>query len=190
MNFMNFEVFSAMHDTGLQFGKTIVLYGAGFSIGKNVIRVIRGKERGAVAVANVIRDVMIFFGFGYIGGALGSGAVRAAFGKNVDVNLNSVAPSVTDSAVGESATALSGAAGDLIERVTEGVVGQIAQTGGNVGGQLTAATSDTAIGGAVATIVNTLGAASSLIGGGASSIVPAVTFGFAIGILFAFIFDN
>ncbi len=31
MNFMNFEALTAMHDTGLQFGKTIVLYGAGFS---------------------------------------------------------------------------------------------------------------------------------------------------------------
>lgn len=189
MNFMNFEALTAMHDTGLQFGKTIVLYGAGFSIGKNVIRVIRGKERGGVAFANVIRDVMIFFGFAYVGGALGSGAIRAALGKQVDVNSIAATPAVTDSAVGESATALSGAAADLIERVTKGVVGQMAETGGNVGGQLTAAASDTAVGGAVATIVNTLGAAGSLIGGGASSIVPAVMFGFLIGVLFAFIFD-
>ena len=189
MDFMNFEAFTAMHDTGLQFGKTVVLYGAGFSIGKNVIRVIRGKVRGGVAVANVIRDVMIFFGFAYVGGALGSGAIRAALGKQVDVNSIAANPAVTDSAVGESATALSGAAADLIERVTNGVVGQMAETGGNLGDQLIAAASDTAVGGAVATIINTLGAAGSLIGGGASSIVPAVMFGFFIGILFAVIFD-
>ena len=189
MNLMNFEVFSAMHDTGLQFGKTIVLYGAGFSIGKNVIRVVRGKERGGVAIANVIRDTAIFFGLGYIGGAMGSGAVRAALGKNLDANLVTAPASVTDSAVGESATALSGAAGDLIERVTKGVVGQMAETGSNVGGQLTAAASDTAVGGAVATIIHTLGAVGSIMGGGASSIVPAVMFGFVIGMLFAVIFD-
>ena len=185
-----FNNLSAMHDAGLNFGSTIALYGAGFSIGKHIIRLTRGKVTFGVAVANVIRDTLIFFGISYFGGALASGAIKlaaSATNANIPTDLNAVTSGVTDTAVGESATALSGAASDLIRRVTDGLFGMMGSAGSSVGGKLTEATAGTEMGGTVAAFVDTFGKIGSFIGGATSSAVPAILFGAVIGIIFAVI---
>lgn len=59
--------------TAAPIGKLFALYGAGFSFGKNVIRVMRGKTSWAVTVADVIRDTIIAFLIGIMIGAIGVG---------------------------------------------------------------------------------------------------------------------
>ena len=65
--------FSVLHERALPFGKSFALFGAGFTIGKNIIKIVRGNARAGVAVADVIRDVIITFGLGYAIGAAGIG---------------------------------------------------------------------------------------------------------------------
>ncbi len=188
-----FDTISAMHATGFQFGKTIVMYGAGFSIGKNIIRIIRGSVRGAVAFSNVIRDTIIFFVISYLAGSLGSGAVRmatVATGTNISVDTGAATAGMTQGAVGESAVALSGAAGELVERVTSGLFGMMGSAGGNVGDTLTMATSGTAAGGAVAGFVGALNSIGSATGSLTLSIISSVLFGALIGAFVALIFDK
>ena len=69
---------SILHERALPFGKSFALFGAGFAIGKNIIKVVRGNARAGVAVSDVIRDVIIAFGLGYGIGAAGIGEKLSA----------------------------------------------------------------------------------------------------------------
>ena len=69
-----FETFYALHEMGMPFAKTFVVYGAGFSIGKNLIKLFRGTIRGGVAISDFIRDVILAFIGGYFIGGVGIGA--------------------------------------------------------------------------------------------------------------------
>ena len=64
---------SSFHTAGVPFAKTLVLYGLGFSIGKNIVKVMRNRIRISVATADVIRDTIIAFLIGYVIGAAGVG---------------------------------------------------------------------------------------------------------------------
>jgi len=81
--------------TGAPIGKLFALYGAGFSFGKNIIRVMRGKNSWAVTIADVIRDTIIAFLIGSMIGGMGGESVSEsldslkatfskAFGTTVD----------------------------------------------------------------------------------------------------------
>ena len=69
-----FETFYALHAMGMPFAKTFVVYGAGFSIGKNLIRIFRGTTRFGVGVSDFIRDLIFAFIGGYFVGGFGVGA--------------------------------------------------------------------------------------------------------------------
>ena len=177
LNNFSFENFSAMHAGGVQLGKTIVLYGAGFTIGKNIVRVFHGKIRGSVAVANVIRDIAIFFGISYLAGFLSSGAIQVASqatNASVPVAITPTTPGASGSVIADSASDLSTAASNLVERVTSGLFGTISS----------------AFGGPVATIVSVFGSIGTILGESTVSGAPAVLFGLIIGAVFAFIFDK
>lgn len=68
-----FENLSSMHTIAVPFAKTFVLYGLGFSIGKNIVKVMRNRIRMSVAIADVARDLIIAFFIGYVIGAMGVG---------------------------------------------------------------------------------------------------------------------
>lgn len=67
------ETFYNLHEMGLPFAKTFVFYGAGFSIGKMFIKMMRGTIRFGVAVSDFIRDVILAFIAGYFIGNIGVG---------------------------------------------------------------------------------------------------------------------
>ena len=69
------ETFSGIHAMGLPLAKTFALYGAGFSVGKNIVKSIRGTVRGGVAVSDVLRDTIIAFGVGYVLGPASGGMI-------------------------------------------------------------------------------------------------------------------
>jgi len=183
MNPTIFDTLSAMHIAGFQLGKTIATLGLGFSIGKNIIRVVRGKIRGGVAMANVLRDAVIFFVLSYVGGALAGGAMKMLTGENLSLNF-----SMTN--VGGTAGELSSAANDLINRVTGGVFEMMSSAGNSAGDTLTMTTAGTSMGGTVSAIVETFSTIGSMTGSATISAVPAVLFGAVIGVIYAFLFNK
>ena len=68
-----FGAVSNFSATAAPTGKLFALYGAGFSFGKNIIRVMRGRTGWAVTVADVIRDTIIAFIIGSMIGGMGVG---------------------------------------------------------------------------------------------------------------------
>ena len=69
---------SVMHEAGKQTGKSGALYGAGFSIGSNIVNMMRGKVTAGEAAVNVARDTAVSYGVGYATGAVGSAVARTA----------------------------------------------------------------------------------------------------------------
>ena len=68
-----FGAMSNFSATAAPIGKLFALYGAGFSIGKNIVKVMRGRTHAGVAVADVIRDTIIAFIIGCMVGGVGVG---------------------------------------------------------------------------------------------------------------------
>ena len=79
-----FETFYALHEAGLPFAKAFVVYGTGFSLGKNFIKLFRGRVRFGVAISDFIRDVIVVFIGGYFIGGFGVGVeIFSALGGTV-----------------------------------------------------------------------------------------------------------
>lgn len=83
-----FGAISTFHTAAAPLGKTFALYGVGFSVGKNIIRVMRGRTHAGVAVADVIRDAIIAFIIGYAIGAVD-------VGKTISTSLDSLSSTFT-----------------------------------------------------------------------------------------------
>ncbi|MBE8954351.1 MAG: hypothetical protein SR2Q5_01600 [Quinella sp. 2Q5] len=186
-----FANFSAMHTSGVGFAKALVMYGAGFSIGRHAIKTMRGKIRGSVAIAHVIRDAAVCFGVSYVGGVLYGGAMSSGSRQSsVDFGVGNVAANSVGDVVAGSAVGLTDAANNLIDKVTHGAFDAVGNVGSSVGSSLTAAASGTAVDGAVSTIVNTLSALGTILGAATSSAASAVIFGAVIGVMYSLIFDR
>ncbi len=185
---------SAMHEAGKQVGKTGAMYGAGFSIGKNIVGMMRGDVTAGEAVANVAIDTTVSYGVGYASGAVGSAVARTAAGKAIGSAVGSATAAIEGTAIGGAVTGAVGSAtaavGGLATSATAGAVGAIGAAGSAVGGALTAATAGTAIGGAVATGVAGTAAAGAAIGAAAVAAAPVVAVGAVIGGLFSLFFDD
>lgn len=64
---------AAMHEAGLSVGKSGAMYGAGFSIGSNIVKMMRGDVGFDEAAVNIARDTAMSGAIGYGVGAVGSG---------------------------------------------------------------------------------------------------------------------
>jgi len=179
-----------MHEAGVAFAVAIALYGAGFTIGRHIIKTMRGKIRGSVAIAHVIRDVAICFGVGYVGGAIFTGATTATNSRvNVNFGLNVATGNSADAIVG-TANELSGAANNLIDKVTNGVFRAISSAGNSVGSTLTNFAAGTPLDGLVNSIVGTLGTIGTFLGAATATTASALIFGAVLGIFYSLIFDR
>lgn len=125
-----FETFSAAHAIGLQYAKTFGLFGAGFSIGRNFMRVMNARIRSGVALANIIRDTIISFIVGYAGSSLIGGIVNSSVGTTASSTLG-ITPSTLPS--GNDVNAAGGdlifAADKLVGSVTGGLNGLMSAAG-------------------------------------------------------------
>ena len=185
---------SAMHEAGLQTAKSGALYGAGFSVGKNIVAMMRGDVSAGEAVGNVVIDTAVSGGVGYATGAVGSAIARTAVGRAAASALGSATTAISGTAVGGAVTGAVGSAtaaiGGLATTATAGAVGAVGTAGAAVGGALTAATAGTAIGGAVATGVAGATAAGAAIGAAAIAAAPVVAVGAVIGGLVSLFSDD
>lgn len=178
---------SVMHEAGKQVGKSGALYGAGFSIGSNIVNMMRGKVTAGEAAVNVARDTAVSYGVGYATGAVGSAVARTAAGKVVSSALGSATSAISSTAVGGALTSATAAIGGVATSATAGAIGAVGSAGAAVGGVLTTATAGTAIGGAVATGVAGATAAGAVIGAAAVAAAPVVAVGAVVGGVASFI---
>ena len=187
---MDIVNFSAMHEMGVRFGKTAALYGFGFSIGRNIIQVFRGKVRGGVAMAHILRDTAIFLGVGYLVGAGGGGVMSVTTNATSTTVPILGATSGGNSELVNAATDLSAAAENLIEKVTRGAFETLSSASSSVGTTATMAAQDTILGNVVGVLVSILGAAGVATGNAAISAVTSIFFGALVGLIFGFMFDR
>ena len=124
---------SAMHEAGKQVGKTGALYGAGFSIGRNIVGMMRGDVSAGEAIGNVARDTAVSYGVGYATGAVGSAVARTAAGKAVAAAAGEIGTAISGTAVGGAVTGVVGSAtaavGGMAVTATAGAVGAIGSAG-------------------------------------------------------------
>lgn len=74
-----FVAVSNFSATGAPIGRLFALYGAGFSIGKSIVKIMRGRTHAGVAVADVIRDTIIAFIIGSMVGGMGGKTISDSF---------------------------------------------------------------------------------------------------------------
>ena len=137
MNFLfsaeAFETFAASHAVGLHFGKMFGLFGLGFSVGRNFMRVMNARIRSGVAMSNVIRDTIIFFIVGYASSSLLGGIVNSGVGTTASSTLGITPPPMTGGGNVGAAGGLIVAADQLVNSVTGGVGGLMTAAGVDVG---------------------------------------------------------
>lgn len=154
---------SAMHDAGLSVGKNSATYGAGYSIGSNIVRMVRGDVSAGEALGNVAIDTAISGSVGYVGGAVGSAVGRTVAGRAIASAAGAVGTAIQGTAIGG---AVMGAAGTATAAI---------------GGAAT-----TAVSGALGAV----GLAGTAVGAAAIAAAPAVAVGAVVGGIFSLLFDD
>ena len=179
---------ASAHNAGLKTGKTGALYGAGISIGTNLVDVVKGDKEVSDAALDVAKDTAISYGAGYAAGAAGSVIAGTSAGATAIAAVSSAGSAVAGTTVGGAvlgaAGAATGAVGTVGAAATATVVGAAGTVGSAAGGAAVAATAGTAIGGAVASGVAATAAAGAALGAAAVAAAPVVAVGVGIGILY------
>lgn len=128
-----FETFAASHAVGLHFGKMFGLFGLGFSVGRNFMRVMNARIRSGVAMSNVIRDTIIFSIVGYASSSLLGGIVNSGVGTTASSTLGITPPPMAAGGNVGAAGGLIVAADQLVNSVTGGIGGLMTAAGVDVG---------------------------------------------------------
>ena len=155
--------FKAMHDAGVNVAKSGAMYGGGFSAGKNIVDMARGKVSAGEALGNVAIDTAVSGGVGYVSGAVGSAVGRTMAGKAIA------------SAVGAVGTAIEGTT------IGGAVIGTAGTATAVIGGAAT-----TAVSGALGAV----GLAGTALGTAAIAAAPVVAVGAVVGGICSLIFDD
>lgn len=188
---------SAAHNAGLKAGRTGALYGAGFSLGSNMVDVVKGDKEVGEAAVSVAKDTAISYGAGYAVGAAGSAVASTSAGATAIAAVSGAGSAVAGTTVGGAVLGVAGAAGTAVgaagTAATAAAVGAAGTVGSAVGGAAVAATAGTAIGGAVASGVAATAAVGAAAGAAAVAAAPIVAAGAVLGIgykLISSLFDD
>lgn len=173
---------AAAHKAGLSTAKAGALYGAGFSMGSNLVDVACGdKEIGEAA-----KDTAVSYAAGYALGAAGSAVASTSAGAAMISGVSAAGTAVTSTTVGAALASGATAAGATVAgagaAATGAVVGSVAAAGSAIGSAAVAATAGTAIGGAVAGGVAATAAAGAAVGAAAVAAAPVVAVGTVVGL--------
>lgn len=176
---------AAAHKAGLSAGKTGALYGAGFSVGSNLVDVACGDKEIGEAAKDVAKDTAVSYATGYALGAAGSAVASTSAGAAMISGVSAAGTAVTSTTVGAALASGATAAGATVAgagaAATGAVVGSVAAAGSAVGSAAIAATAGTAIGGAVAGGVAATAAAGAAVGAAAVAAAPVVAVGAVVG---------
>lgn len=177
---------AAAHEAGLSAGKTGAMYGAGFSLGSNLVDVARGKKDIGDAAVAVAKDTAISAGAGYVAGAAGSAIAGTSAGASAIAAAGSVGSAVAGTTVGGAVVGAAGAATTAVAGAatagTAAAIGAAGTAATAVGSAAVAATAGTVVGGAVATGVATATAVGAATAAAAVAAAPVVAVGAAVGV--------
>lgn len=175
---------AAAHKAGLSSAKAGALYGAGFSMGSNLVDVACGDKEIGEAAKDVAKDTAVSYAAGYALGAAGSAVASTSAGAAMISGVSAAGTAVTSTTVGAALASGATAAGATVAgaAATGAVVGSVAAAGSAVGSAAIAATAGTAIGGAVAGGVAATAAAGAAVGAAAVAAAPVVAVGAVLGL--------
>ena len=139
---------SAMHEAGLSAGKNGAMYGAGFSIGSNIVKMMRGDVSAGEALGNVAIDTAVAGGVGYVGGAIGSAVGRTVAGRAIATAAGAVGTAVKGTAIGGAVVGAVGTASAAVSGAAATAVGAVGLAGTAVGAAAIAA-APVVVGGAI-----------------------------------------
>lgn len=177
---------AAAHKAGLSTAKAGTLYGAGFSMGSNLVDVACGDKEIGEAAKDVAKDTAVSYAADYALGAAGSAVASTSAGAAMISGVSAAGTAVTSTTVGAALASGATAAGATVAgagaAATGAVVGSVAAAGSAVGSAAIAATAGTAIGGAVAGGVAATAAAGAVVGAAAVAAAPVVAVGTVVGL--------
>ena len=180
---------AAAHKAGMQSGIKGAQYGAGFSLGSNLVDVVCGDKDVEDAAIDVAKDTAVSYAAGYAAGAAGSVLAGTSAGAAVIGAASTATTAVASTAVGGAVigagTAAGAAAASAGVAATPAAVSAVGTVGTAIGGAAVAATTATAgaaAGAAVASGVAATAAAGAAVGAAAVAAAPVVAVGAAIGV--------
>ena len=187
------EVATALHKAGMASAKTGAIFGSGFSLGKNAVKVLSGEKDMSEAVEDVAKDTVVAGAVGYGTGVVGTAIASTSAGAAVAGALSSAGAAISGTAVGGAAvgagTAAIGAIGSAGVATVGSAVGAVGAVGGAIGSAAVTATAGTVIGGAVASGVGAATAGAAALGAAAVAAAPVVAVGAVLGGLFSLFSD-
>ena len=188
------EILKNCHTSGINAAKSGACFGAGLSIGSNMVDVICGEKEIGEATVNIAKDTVIAGATGYVAGAAGAAIASTAVGGAAIAGVSAAGAAVASTAVGGAVIAGATAAGATAAAAGAAVTGAVA-AGATAAG---AAVASTAVGGAVVAGATAAGAAvaSTAVGGAvvagvaaagavAVAAAPVVAVGAAVGAVFS-----
>lgn len=174
---------SNAHSVGVKAAKSGAQFGAGFSIGSNLVDVITGEKELKEASKDVAVDTAISAGAAYVTGAVASLAVQTATGAAIASAATATGAAIasTASAAGAAvaATTVGGAMVTAGAAVTSVATAATASTVA-AATAVTSAVASTAVGGAIATAGTAI--AGTAVGGAVIAAAPVVLPAMAIGV--------
>lgn len=190
-------VLKAAHETGLNTAKSGALFGAGVSLGSNIMDVLAGDKSAGEAAEDIAVDTAVSGAVGYGVGAAGSMIGSTAYGAVAIETAGTVGSAIAGTTLGGTVVGAATATGTAVAGVGTAaagtVVGGVGAVGSAIGGAAVSATAGTAIGGAVATGVGAATAGAAAVGAAAVAAAPVVAVGAAIGVgfkLISWLFDD
>lgn len=169
------KIANQCHSSGVSAAKNGAAFGAGFSIGSNIVELIDGEKEFDEVAVDIAKDTVVAAGTSYVVGAATTAIASTSVGAAAIGSATAAATAATSAVAG---TAVGGAA-----------IGAATAAGAAVTGAATAATTavaSTAVGGAAigAASAATAAVASTAVGAAAVAAAPVVLAGAAIGGVF------
>lgn len=171
------EVVKNCHTTGVSAAKSGACFGAGMSLGSNIVDVFSGDKSLEEATVDIAKDTVVAGATGYVTGAATTALTSTAIGGTIASGVSSVGAAVGSTAIGGAAAT---------------VVGGISSAGAAVGGAMATGITGvgTALGGAATAVgATTVGGAivagTAAVGAVAVAAAPVVAVGAAVGVVWS-----
>ena len=189
------EILSNCHNAGVNAAKAGACFGAGMSVGGNIVDVLCGDKDLGEASVDIAKDTVVAGVSGYVVGAAGTAIASTTAGTAVIGAATTAGAAIASTTVGGAAVAAGTAVGGAVAAGGAAVGGAVAAGLGAAGGAVAAggaavggamsAVGLGAAGGAVAAGGAAVAAGAAAVGAAAVAAAPVVAVGVAVGAIFS-----
>lgn len=177
---------AAAHKAGVQSATKGAQFGAGFSIGSNLVDVACGDKEVGEDAKEVAKDTAISYAAGYAVGAAGSVVAGTGVGATIigvgSMTTTAVASTTVGGAIIGAGTVAAGTVAGVGVAATTTAVGVAGVVGSTIGGAAVAATAGTAAGSVVASGIAATAAVGAAAGVAVVAAAPVVAVGAVVGV--------